>query len=68
MPLYRQVAQLLRDRIAAEDLTRLPSLLTICQEYGVSRPTAESAVALLTEEGIVQVSPGRGTFVIKRPE
>jgi GntR family transcriptional regulator len=65
VPLYRQVAEKLRERIATDGLTRLPSLLTICQEYGVSRPTAESAVALLVEAGEAVVVPGRGTFVTR---
>jgi len=64
-PLYRQVADLLRERIRRDKLTRLPSLTQIQQEYEVSRPTAESAVKILTDEGLVQVSPGRGTFVIR---
>ena len=63
VPLYRQVAELLRGRIAREGLTRLPSLITICQTYDVSRPTAESAVRLLVEAGEAVVVPGRGTFV-----
>ena len=67
-PLYRQVADDLKRRIAADGLTRLPSLLTIQQEYDVSRPTAESAVKILADEGIVRVSPGKGTFVIRLPE
>lgn len=67
-PLYRQVAAHLRARIAAERLTRLPSLLTICQEYEVSRPTAEAAVKLLADEGLVEVINGKGTFVRQRPE
>ena len=66
VPLYRQLADVLRRRIADEGLTRLPSLVTICQQYEVSRPTAESAVKILTDEGLVRVSPGRGTFVVKR--
>jgi GntR family transcriptional regulator len=67
VPLYRQVATLLRERIAREGLTRLPSLTSIQQEYEVSRPTAESAVKLLVEAGEAVVVPGRGTFV-KSPE
>jgi GntR family transcriptional regulator len=63
VPLYRQVATLLRERIAREGLTRLPSLTTIQQEYEVSRPTAESAVKLLVEAGEAVVVSGRGTFV-----
>jgi GntR family transcriptional regulator len=65
-PLYRQVAGILRGRIASGDITaRLPSLKTIAQEYGVSHITAEKAVALLREEGLVVVVIGRGAYVKK---
>ena len=65
-PLYRQVASILRERIASGDITsRLPSLKTITQEYGVSHVTAEKAVALLREEGLVVVVIGRGAFVAR---
>jgi GntR family transcriptional regulator len=65
-PLYRQVAGILRERIASGDITsRLPSLKTITQEYGVSHVTAEKAVALLRDEGLVVVVIGRGAFVAR---
>lgn len=63
-PLYRQIAAILRERIQSGELTsRLPSLKTIAQQYGVSHVTAEKAVALLREEGLVVVVVGRGAFV-----
>lgn len=63
VPLYAQVAAELRRRIAGERLTRLPSLLSICQEYEVSRPTAERAVKILIDAGEAHVVDGKGTFV-----
>ena len=63
-PLYQQVAALLRARIASGELTsRLPSLRTITQEYGVSHITAEKAVQVLRDEGRVVTVVGRGTYV-----
>jgi len=63
-PLYRQVAALLRARIESGEITsRLPSLRTIAQEYGVSHITAEKAVQLLRDAGEVVTVVGRGTFV-----
>jgi GntR family transcriptional regulator len=54
-PLYVQVATLLRGRIESGELvSRLPSLPTITQEYGVSHITAESAVQVLREDGFVE--------------
>jgi DNA-binding GntR family transcriptional regulator len=68
-PLYRQVAALLRGRIASGEFTgRLPSLKTIAQEYGVSHITAEKAMDLLKEEGLVVVVVGRGAYVKKEKE
>jgi GntR family transcriptional regulator len=63
-PLYRQVAALLRARIDSGELTsRMPSLKTIAQQYGVSHVTAEKAMALLRDEGRIVVVIGRGAFV-----
>ena len=39
--------------------------LGITQEHGVSHVTAEKAVALLREEGLVVVVIGRGAFVAR---
>jgi DNA-binding GntR family transcriptional regulator len=65
-PLYIQVASLLRARIESGELTsRLPSLRTITQEYGVSHITAEKAVQSLREAGLVVTVVGRGTFVAR---
>jgi GntR family transcriptional regulator len=63
VPLYRQLAGRLRERIARDSLARLPSLLAICQEYDVSRPTAEAAVKILVDAGEAEVVPGKGTYV-----
>ncbi len=68
VPLYAQVAAELRSRIRAESLTRLPSLLSICQEYDVSRPTAERAVKILIDAGEAYIVAGKGTFVTVTPE
>jgi GntR family transcriptional regulator len=65
-PLYVQVATLLRARIESGEITsRLPSLRTITQEYGVSHITAEKAVQVLREAGEVVTVVGKGTFVRK---
>jgi GntR family transcriptional regulator len=65
-PLYVQVATLLRARIKSGEITsRLPSLRTITQEYGVSHITAEKAVQVLREAGEVVTVVGKGTFVLK---
>ncbi|MER7457224.1 GntR family transcriptional regulator [Micromonospora sp. NPDC126480] len=63
---FRQLADLLRDRIMSGDLApgaSLPSELRLAQEYGLSRTSVRQAIALLRSEGLVIVEPPRGTFV-----
>lgn len=43
---------------------RIPSENQICQEYGISRVSARSAIQKLREQNMVVTRPGRGTFVI----
>jgi len=65
-PLYRQLASILRGQIASGQIPpgrRLPSKLSIRQEYGVSQNTTERALQLLREEGLIETSMGRGLFV-----
>lgn len=63
-PLYVQVASMLRARIKSGEITsRLPSIRTITQEYGVSHITAEKAMQVLRDDGLVVTTIGRGTFV-----
>lgn len=64
VPLYQQLADILRARIAAGEITtRLPSLRTLTEEYGVSHVTAERAMVELRAAGEVVTVVGRGTFV-----
>jgi GntR family transcriptional regulator len=68
-PLYLQLAGILRDQIGRGELTsRVPSLKTLSQEHGVSHVTAEKALAVLKEEGIVRSVIGRGTYVVPASE
>ncbi|WP_328850988.1 GntR family transcriptional regulator [Micromonospora globbae] len=63
---FRQLADLLRDRITSGDLApgaSLPSELRLAQEYGLSRTSVRQAISLLRSEGLVIVQPPRGTFV-----
>jgi GntR family transcriptional regulator len=63
---FRQLADILRDRILSGDLApgaSLPSELRLAQEYDLSRTTVRQAIALLRSEGLVIVEPPRGTFV-----
>ena len=58
-PLYRQLANILREQIASGQVPpgrRLPSKLSIRQEYGVSQNTTERALKLLRDEGLIETS------------
>jgi GntR family transcriptional regulator len=66
VPLYTQLADILRDMITSGELqprSPLPSESYLQQEQGVSRGTVRTAVAVLRDEGLVVSIGGRGTFV-----
>jgi GntR family transcriptional regulator len=64
VPLHEQVAALLRARIDSGELTgRVPSIVTLSQEYEVSVKTAEHALHTLRDAGIIVVVKGRGYFI-----
>ena len=69
VPLYSQLADILRDMITSGELqprSPLPSESYLQQEQGVSRGTVRTAVAALRDEGLVVTIGGRGTFVKPR--
>lgn len=64
---YRRVADDLRVRILHGDLpsgAMVPSELVIAQERSISRGTVRSALALLVDEGLIEVVPGQGRRVV----
>lgn len=66
MPLYYQIQEILRNRIAIGDLKpgdAIPSELELAEQFQVSRMTARQAVAALKHEGLVHSEQGKGTFV-----
>ena len=68
-PLYLQLAAILRGRIASGELEwRVPSVKTLTQQYEVAQGTAERALAVLREEGLIRSRMGRGHFVIPPAE
>lgn len=65
-PLFKQLATVLRDRIAAGTYPlnrRIPSEAELSREFGVHRSTVRKALDLLREEGLIVGVQGRGTFV-----
>lgn len=68
-PLYEQLASILRDRIASGELTsRVPSVRTLAQEYGVSHITAGKALDVLKDERLIRSVRGKGAYVIPKTE
>jgi DNA-binding GntR family transcriptional regulator len=64
-PLYEQLAVILRARIESGELARrVPSVKTLAQEYGCAQGTAERALKILKDEGLIRSAMGRGTFVV----
>lgn len=66
VPIYIQLADLLRARIRSGDLAPrrpLPSIRMLQQTYGISDGTVKKAVQLLRDEGLVRTVQGKGVFV-----
>jgi GntR family transcriptional regulator len=69
VPVYQQLASLLREQIMSGELAPrrpLPSIRTLTQRYGVADGTVKKAVALLRDEGLVRTVIGRGYYVSPR--
>lgn len=70
VPLYYQLATLLRQKIISRDYLpgqRMPPELELVKDYGVSRMTVRQALASLEEDGLIRRQRGRGTFVTDQP-
>lgn len=62
-----QLADLLRSQIGRGELTsRVPSVKTLSQDHGVSHVTAEKALAVLRDEGLIRSVIGKGFYVVKQ--
>jgi GntR family transcriptional regulator len=68
VPVYRQLAKILRGKIERGELTRLPSIKSLAQEHGIARGSVERAIQILKEDGLVRTSIGRGIFVVPQGE
>jgi len=65
-PIYRQIADGIARRITCGDLVageRLPTIRSLAERLGVTRPTVHRAFRELTASGLVVANVGRGTFV-----
>jgi GntR family transcriptional regulator len=61
VPLHEQLSTLPREQIAGGTLTgRVPSILSLAQEHGVSHRTTARALATLRDEGLIVSVHGKG--------
>ena len=64
--LYIQVVNQIENRIEAGDLKvgdQLPAERELAAQFSVSRTVVREAVKALLQKGIVEIQPGRGTFI-----
>ena len=69
-PLYRQIADDLRNKIESGDLAQGSQLATeaeLMKQNGASRNTVRDAIKWLSTLGLVETRPGQGTFVVEKP-
>lgn len=68
-PMYRQIAEDLREQIESGQLEpgqQLRTELELREVYNASRNTVRDAIKWLTTLGLVETRPGQGTFVVKK--
>jgi DNA-binding FadR family transcriptional regulator len=66
----QHIAAELRRLIAAGEIPpggRIPTEAALCSQFGVSRTTVREAIQALRACGVLEVTPGRGSF-IRRPD
>ena len=67
VPVYVQLADILRERIMSGELAPrrpVPSRRTPMQEYGVAGSMIDMAIGILRAEGLVRTVTGRGIDVV----
>jgi GntR family transcriptional regulator len=70
-PMYRRIADDLRDKIESGELahgSQLPTELELRERYDASRNTVRDAIKWLITRGLVETRPGQGTFVVEKIE
>ena len=68
-PMYRQIAEDLREQIESGQLEpgqQLRTELELRERYSASRNTVRDAIKWLTNLGLVETKPGQGTFVTQK--
>lgn len=65
--LYERIVQQIQERILTGELGagyQLPTERELAEQFGVSRTAVREAMKALAQSGLIEVRPGRGTFVI----
>ena len=65
-PRWRQVHAIMRERILTGQYKpgeRIPSLITIIEEFGIANATAQKVMRALRADGLIHTEPGMGSFV-----
>lgn len=68
-PLYKQLADLLRERIVSGELAPgqdLPAQTTLAAEYDLGRDAVQDALGVLRAEGLIVTERGRPAYVRER--
>ena len=66
VPLHYQLREILRNRIVRGEFElgdQFPTEKELQEEFGVSQTTVRRALSELTREGLLERTPGKGTFV-----
>ena len=70
LPIYLQVVQRIKERIATGRLTpgdQLPTVRSLALDLRVNFNTVARAYRILDEVGIISTQQGRGTYVMNKP-
>ena len=69
LSLQKQITAILRSKILNEEYNRgekLPSVRDLADSFSVSRETASIALNKLKEDGLIEILPSRGAYVLDR--
>jgi DNA-binding GntR family transcriptional regulator len=69
IPPWRQLADLLRKQIESGEFApgaRIPSIVSLAQEYELAPVTVRKAITQLQREGLVVSQTGWGTYVAEQ--
>jgi GntR family transcriptional regulator, transcriptional repressor for pyruvate dehydrogenase complex len=69
--IYQQIVEQIEQRFVSGELKvgdQLPSERELAEQFGVSRIAVREAVKALREKGLVEIRPGRGTFITNGTE